>query len=275
MFLPIGEAGRAELVERRIAEAIMGGHLRAGDRLPSEADLARTMGVAPTTVREALLGLRSRGLVTTRRGRGGGSFVSESADPRAFARETLVRTSRLGLRDLGVHYAALTVAASRLAARRAASGEIEAIRTRLARLDALRDGELDERDLMAWRHTMDDLQLELVALSQSARLTRDQMRLQAEISPLLRLLDGDASARADQHDRFAAVIAAVDDGDEDAAGAATDGMITAAVVALDALRQRLSASPAPPAANQHSVPESTASARDSGVDSAVYDATRA
>lgn len=239
MFLPIGEAGRAELVERRIAEAIMGGHLRAGDRLPSEADLARTMGVAPTTVREALLGLRSRGLVTTRRGRGGGSFVSESADPRAFARETLLTSSRLTLRDLGVHHAALTVAASRLAARRTAPGELDVMRARLARLEPLREGELEERDLMAWRHTMDDLQLELVALSQSARLTRDQMRLQAELSPLLRLLDAHPAARADQHARFAAVLDAVEGGDEDAAAAATDAMITAAVVSLDTLRQHL------------------------------------
>lgn len=239
MFLPIGEAGRAELVERRIAEAIMGGHLRAGDRLPSEADLARTMGVAPTTVREALLGLRSRGLVVTRRGRGGGSFVSESADPRAFARDALVSASRLTLRDLGVHYAALTVAACRLAARRATAGEVDGIRARLRRLDALRDADLDERDLTQWRHTMDDLQLELVALSQSARLTRDQMRLQAELSPLLRLLDAEAASRAAQLAGFAAVLDAVAAGDEDAAGAATDALVTDAVTALDALRQRL------------------------------------
>lgn len=242
MFTPIGEAGRAELVERRLSEAITGGHLRAGDRLPSEADLARTMGVAPATVREALLSLRARGLVVTRRGRNGGSFVSEHADPLAFAREALVSSSRLTLRDLGVHYAALTTAGMRLAARRAASGEIDAVRTRAARLEPFVARELDERELAAWRQTMDDLQLELVALSQSARLTRDQMRLQAELSPLLRLLDRDPEQRARQHAVLGTILDAIDAGDEAAAGRETERLVTEAIEALDELRREWDAS---------------------------------
>nr|WP_229790440.1 GntR family transcriptional regulator [Mycetocola manganoxydans] len=238
MFLPIGDAGRAELVERRISEAITGGHLRAGDRLPSEADLARTMGVAPVTVREALLGLRSRGLVVTRRGRNGGSFVSEEADPLEFARETLLASSRFAIRDLGVHYAALTMAGVRLAARRSAPVEVAAIRSRLGRLDGLAGRELTPTELGAWRQTMDDLVLELVALSQSARLTRDQMRLQAEFSPLLRLIDVDAGIRVHHRELFENVLGAVESGDEDAAGAAIERLIADAIDALDELRLR-------------------------------------
>ncbi len=230
MFTSIGDAGRAELVEKRLAEAITGGHLNAGDRLPSEADLARTMGVSPVTVREALLGLRARGLVVTRRGRHGGSFVSDSADPLVFARDALRTTSRLALRDLGMHYAALTMAGVRLAARRATAAEAGAIRSRLARLDTDDPG--------SWRLTMDDLQLELVALSQSARITHDQMRLQAELSPLLRLIDVDAQARADQRARFEQVLDAVEAGDEDRAGAATERAVDDLVRALDALHLR-------------------------------------
>ena len=238
VFLPIGDAGRAELVEKRIAEAITGGHLRAGSRLPSEVDLARTMGVAPVTVREALLALRTRGLVTTRRGRNGGSFVSETADPLAFARDTLARSSSLALRDLGAHYAALTTAAVRLATRKAAPQEIDAIRGRLTRLGA---ATAVQRDLTAWRQTMDDLHLELVALSQSARLTRDQMRLQAELSPLLRLIDADEAGRTVQYDGTARMLEAVAAGDENAAGAATEEMIGGLVRLLETLRLSLDA----------------------------------
>ncbi len=230
MFTSIGDEGRAELVEKRLADAINGGLLPAGDRLPTEADLARTMGVAPVTVREALLALRARGLVVTRRGRHGGSFVSESADPLAFARDSLLASSRLAVRDLGAHYAAITMGGVRLAARRAASSEVATIRGHLARLDA--------GDAALWRQTMDDLQIELVALSQSARLTRDQMRLQAELSPLLRLIDVDEGVRARQRELFERVLDAVDTGDEDAAGAATERMVTEAVDALDDLRAR-------------------------------------
>jgi DNA-binding FadR family transcriptional regulator len=230
MFTPIGDAGRAELVEKRLTEAITGGHLRAGDRLPSEADLARTMGVSPVTVREALLGLRVRGLVVTRRGRHGGSFVSDTADPLVFARDALRDTSRLALRDLGMHYAALTMAGVRLAARRATPAEAAAIRSRLARLDTDEPG--------SWRLTMDDLQLELVALSQSARITRDQMRLQAELSPLLRLIDVDPHARAAQRARFEVLLDAVEAGDEAGAAEATERAVEDIVRALDALHMQ-------------------------------------
>lgn len=233
VFLPIGDAGRAELVEKRIAEAIRGGHLRAGSRLPSEVDLARTMGVAPVTVREALLALRARGLVTTKRGRNGGSFVSETADPLVFARDALTRSSSLALRDLGAHYAALTTAAIRLATRKAAPQEIDAIRARLARLGATATA---DHDPIVWRQTMDDLQLELVALSQSARLTRDQMRLQAELSPLLRLIDVDEAGRAVQQEGSARVLDAVAAGDENGAGAAMEEMVSGLIRLLESLR---------------------------------------
>lgn len=227
MFTPIGDAGRAELVEKRLTDAITGGHLRAGDRLPSEADLARTMGVSPVTVREALMGLRGQGLVVTRRGRHGGSFVSDTADPLVFARDALRASSRLALRDLGVHYGALTMAGVRLAARRAAVPESAAVRARLARLDT--------DDPATWRQTMDDLQLELIALSQSARITRDQMRLQAELSPLLRLIDVDPAQRARQRTLFEAMLSAVEAGDEPVAAAATERMVDETIRALDEL----------------------------------------
>lgn len=224
LFQSIGDAGRAELVERRLASAITGGYLRAGERLPSENDLARSFGVAPTTVRESLLALRSQGLVVTRRGRNGGSFVADSADPVAHARTALAATSRVALRDLGAHYAAITAACVRLAARRAVPSEVQQVRSRLDRLD--------ESDLEQWRSTLDDAQIELVALSQSARLTREQMRLQAEMSPMLRLIDVDETSRRAQPVLLASVVDAVEAGDDHEAVAATERMVDAVINSL-------------------------------------------
>ncbi|WP_217183608.1 FadR/GntR family transcriptional regulator [Streptomyces sp. AC495_CC817] len=232
LFQPIGDEGRAELVERRLVDAITRGHLRAGERLPSESDLAKSLGVAPVTVREALLALRGRGLVTTKRGRNGGSFVAEHADPLSFAREAVRATSRVALRDLGAHYAAITGACVRLAARRADPTEAQQVRRRLERLDEL-DGELQRR-------LLDDVQIEIVALSQSARLTREQMKLQAELSPYLRLVAQDADGRRGQADHLAAVIDAVEDGDPVAAGARTELMVAETVDALIQLQARIS-----------------------------------
>ncbi|WP_223625469.1 FadR/GntR family transcriptional regulator [Microbacterium sp. EST19A] len=231
LFQPIGDEGRAELVERRLVDAITRGHLRAGERLPSEAEMARSLGVAPVTIREALLAVRERGLVVTRRGRNGGSFVAAHADPLSFAREAVRTSSRVSLRDLGAHYAAITGAGVRLAARRADPSEAQQVRRRLERLEEL-DGE-------SQRRLLDDVQIEIVALSQSARLTREQMKLQAEFSPYLRLVAHTSDDHRRQGMHLAAVVDAVEDADAAAAGARTETMVAEVIDAL--IRSQLAA----------------------------------
>lgn len=228
LFQPIGDEGRAELVERRLIDAITRGHLRAGERLPSESDLARSLGVAPVTVREALLAVRGRGLIVTRRGRNGGSFITEHADPMTFAREALSKSSRLSLRDLGVHYSAITGACVRLAARRADPSEVAVVRRRLERLGEL---EADQQ-----RRLLDDVQVELVALSQSARLTREQMKLQAEFSPLLALATEGGVTAETQGRCLLSACDAIDAGDPLQAGDEIEKLIATVIDALIALQ---------------------------------------
>ncbi|MFC7790236.1 FadR/GntR family transcriptional regulator [Microbacterium sp. MAHUQ-60] len=237
LFQPIGDEGRAELVERRLVDAIQRGHLRAGERLPAESELARSLGVAPVTVREGLLAVRGRGLIVTRRGRNGGSFVSDDADPLAFARAELARTSRITLRDIGVHYAAISTAAVRLAARRADPSEIHRV---LHRLEAIGDLEPEQQ-----RRVLDDVQVELVALSQSARLTREQMKLQAEFSPYLRLVAPDAPGLARQARGIIRIIKAVRSGDQEDAARRTEAMVADVIDELIRLQSELSDSALP------------------------------
>lgn len=210
VFQPIGDEGRAAMVERRISEAITGGVLHAGERLPSEQDLAQAFGVAPATVREGLLALRTRGLVVTRRGRGGGSFVADSADPTAFTQSALIATTRVSLRDAATHYLAITRACVELAARRADASEVELIRARVHRAHG--------GDLRSWRRIVDDAVIELAALSQSARLTREQMRLQAELSPFFALVDREPAEQQRRLDALDAILDAVASADADTAG---------------------------------------------------------
>ncbi len=237
VFQPIGDEGRAALVERRIAEAIMGGVLSAGERLPAEPELAAAFGVAPATAREALLALRERGLIVTRRGRNGGSFVADSADPVLFATRALLDSSRVSLRDATQHYVAITSACVELAAQRADPSEIAMIRTRLERTD--------DHDLAAWRRASDDAVIEIAALSQSARLTREQMKLQGEFSPLLTLIDTDAESRRRSRDHLRAVIDAVESGDPRASSDALRASAGFTVEWLIAYRERHSAPLAP------------------------------
>lgn len=76
-FFPIRSGGLSEAIVRRIGELIGSGALRAGDRLPTELELAKSFDVAPMTVRTALQALRDHALIETRRGRGAGTFVRD------------------------------------------------------------------------------------------------------------------------------------------------------------------------------------------------------
>lgn len=71
VFTPVDTLARVDAVVRRLGDAIDLGLLADGEQLPGESDLAAQLGVSTVTLREALMALRQRGLVTTRRGRGG------------------------------------------------------------------------------------------------------------------------------------------------------------------------------------------------------------
>lgn len=58
-----------ELVEAILA-LIASGEMRSGDRLPPIAQMAKTFGVAGTTMREALIRLEARRAVSIRHGSG-------------------------------------------------------------------------------------------------------------------------------------------------------------------------------------------------------------
>src|SRR6185437_3912339 len=118
LFTPLDTGGRADTVTRRLAKAIRLGLLLDGERLPAESQLAGQLGVSTVTLREALATLRTMGLVETRRGRGGGSFVRAPDDPGRLERP-LRLLSLHELRDIGDHRAAIAGTAARLAAERA------------------------------------------------------------------------------------------------------------------------------------------------------------
>ena len=66
-----------QLIERWFIDAISSGEIAPGDKLPSEPDLATSFGVSRMTLRQALTGLQSRGLLERVPGRAGGTFVLE------------------------------------------------------------------------------------------------------------------------------------------------------------------------------------------------------
>ena len=128
VFAPLDGTGRAELVEQRLTDAIVSGVLRDGERLPSESDLSRSLGVALVTAREALEGMRDKGLVRTRRGRDGGSFVTFDRESAGRMLESRLRGhSRIELRDLTLHVGAIAGTAAEIAADRATEDDLESL----------------------------------------------------------------------------------------------------------------------------------------------------
>lgn len=202
VFAPLGDPGRAARVERRLTDAIRTGVLGDGERLPSEAELARMLGVSTVTTREALAALRSRGLLTTTRGRGGGSFVSRQSDAEeSLADERLRGTSRFDVHDQGVAYAVVVAGAAELAAERASAQEAAAL------------GDLvlppEETDPTRWRHADAELTMSIAGLTQSPRVTREVMRREADFGVLLRLPFADSAVRATTRAYHLALIRAI------------------------------------------------------------------
>lgn len=87
-----------EQVERQLREAIVSSAFKRGERLPSEAELAREFQVSRSTVREALRALAAEGLISKLPGATGGSFV-ETVDHESL--ESLLSQSMQTILKLG------------------------------------------------------------------------------------------------------------------------------------------------------------------------------
>jgi len=64
-----------EEVMAQLRRLVLQGHLKPGDRLPAERDLAVRLGVSRNTIREALRGLEMAGVLELRKGAHGGAFL--------------------------------------------------------------------------------------------------------------------------------------------------------------------------------------------------------
>lgn len=202
VFAPLIEHGRATLVEQRLGDAIRSGLLTDGERLPRESELAQLLGVATVTAREALGNLRAQGLVTTVRGRHGGSYVTRPASiDDTNLNHRLTSLSRFELYDLGAVYTLHFAGVAELAAERANAIDAEDLRMVLVAPQEL--------ELVAWRQSESELALAMAGVTQSARVAQEMVRLEADFGALLRLPLIDSSRRSATRERQSAIVEAV------------------------------------------------------------------
>lgn len=126
-FGPVTRQTVAEQVRARLAERIASGELAPGSAVPAERTLSEQFGVARTSIREALQGLASLGLVERR---GNRMYVTELLPEVAFASpdQTRADTRKQFVVQLFETRRVLELPIFELAAGRAGADEREAIR---------------------------------------------------------------------------------------------------------------------------------------------------
>ncbi|MCP3721000.1 FadR/GntR family transcriptional regulator [Paraburkholderia sp. CNPSo 3281] len=178
---PISGQSAPEAIARRLSEAITTGELKAGEKLPREDELARALGVAPMTLRNALASLRDLGLLVTTRGRFGGTSVPMDIGERLL-NAAKARTMSLGeLRSLIDWRRAISGEACFFAAERGTESDFAAIRA------AANEFAEHTADLPARRMADARLHTLIADASKSPHLLRQEIQIQEQLNTVIRL----------------------------------------------------------------------------------------
>jgi DNA-binding FadR family transcriptional regulator len=175
VFAPVRSQTAFEETVERLGTAIKLGLLAPGSQLPAERELCARLGIARSTLRQALTALSQSGHVFATRGRGGGTFVSDPQPPTnppsqqmlAQWRETCDR--RLAV-ELGVAV---------LAAERAERADLDL----LDEIAAALEGTLE--DFAAYRQADIRLHVGLAEATRSTQLVRAMTEVQGDMSDLI------------------------------------------------------------------------------------------
>lgn len=230
IFSPLEHGGRTKLIFDRLRNAVALDVFKDGEQLPPETELAAQFGISPVTLRDALGLLREAGLVETRRGRTGGSFVRRHAyDPVAHGYSQLREMSLVDLRDLSDWRVSVAEASASLSAQRASDEEVDGLAQHVEAFAKARDSAVARR-------AEGRLFIALAASSQSVRLTRATVTCVIDYGPLLSLAYQNEKCRKLVAQRHRLLLGAIGDGDrEDATRAVREA---GNAVALEVARLR-------------------------------------
>ncbi len=176
LLAPLTLRTAGERIAERFVTAIALGEFVPGQALPSERELAAMLEVSRTTVREALQRLHAAGYVTTRRGRGGGTFVQSNNGPQA---DEMIRRTLLPawdeLSDILDFRQLIEQQIARTAAERRDARDIEVIRA------AVRDYD-DAPHREASRLADNAMHQAIARAAHNARLVSLSLRIRREVS---------------------------------------------------------------------------------------------
>jgi GntR family transcriptional repressor for pyruvate dehydrogenase complex len=196
VFEPVQTATTFEETVERLGTAIRLGLLAPGARLPPERDLADQLGIARSTLRQALTALTESGHLIATRGRGGGTFVSE-APP--VAESVRVELAAGHWRDVLDYRIAVEVGTVVIAAERRRPDDLARLRQHV---ETMRD----VGDFSAYRRADVFFHLGLAEAARSARLLAAMTEVQGQMSELIGHIAHPAPVLARSNEQHAQLV---------------------------------------------------------------------
>jgi DNA-binding FadR family transcriptional regulator len=210
VFAPVVSQTAFEETVDRLGTAIKLGLLAPGTRLPAERELCTKLGIARSTLRQALVALGQSGHLHATRGRGGGTFIADPQPPAAPASPDLLAHWR----DVCDERMLVEVGVAVLAAERAAPVQLAALDQMVIAIDDLLN------DFPAYRQVDIRLHVGLAELTQSPRLVALMTEIQGSISGLISHIAHPPEVLDSSNDQHRRLLVAVRHRDE--AGAARE-----------------------------------------------------
>jgi DNA-binding FadR family transcriptional regulator len=203
VFAPVRSQTAFEETVERLGTAIKLGLLAPGTRLPAERELCRKLGIARSTLRQALLALGQTGHLQATRGRRGGTFVADPQPPTERPSEELLAQWQ----EVCDSRMVLEVGVAVLAAERADAAGCDA----MAALAAIMEGQLD--DYPSYRQSDVRFHVALAEATGSTRLIAAETAAQGEMTALIQMISHPAAvlrASNEQHQRLVRALRAHD-----------------------------------------------------------------
>jgi GntR family transcriptional repressor for pyruvate dehydrogenase complex len=199
VFAPVRSQTAFEETVERLGTAIKLGLLEPGSRLPAERELCARLGIARSTLRQALTALGQSGHVFATRGRGGGTFVSDPQPPANPPSARMLAQWRETC-DLRL---AVELGAAVLAAERAESADLDA----LDEVAATLEGALE--DFAAYRQADIRLHVGLAEATHSTQLVRAMTEAQGAMTDLIAYIAHPPQVLASSNAQHRRLLAAV------------------------------------------------------------------
>jgi GntR family transcriptional regulator, transcriptional repressor for pyruvate dehydrogenase complex len=204
VFAPVRSQTAFEETVERLGTAIKLGLLPPGTRLPAERELCTKLGIARSTLRQALVALAQSGHLRATRGRGGGTFVADPQPPADPPSDDVLAAWR----DVCDQRMAVEVGVAVLAAERAPATALDGLDDLVLMLDEMLE------DFASYRQADVRLHVGLAEAAQSPRLVTAMTEVQGAMTGLISLIAHPPEVLDSANASHRRILAAVRRGDE-------------------------------------------------------------